>query len=168
MTRSVTMSSKQGFTLIELVIVIVILGILAVVALPRFVDFADDARVSVLKAAANSINTAVTQVRAAHLLAPNQAIVLEGTTVAVSLLAPNAPKASANLATIAGLSTDDFEQVPPASAATANSPATSATQIAFIPRSAAASAKGLNCNLVYTEPASATVAPTVVIFSSGC
>jgi len=39
---------KNGFTLIELIIVIVILGILATVAAPRFIDLSSDARKSML------------------------------------------------------------------------------------------------------------------------
>ena len=42
------MKNKQGFTLIELVIVIVILGVLAVTALPKFVDLGNDARRAIL------------------------------------------------------------------------------------------------------------------------
>ncbi|WP_275661231.1 type II secretion system protein [Vibrio mediterranei] len=42
---------RNGFTLIELVVVIVILGILAVSAAPRFLNLTSDARVSVLKGA---------------------------------------------------------------------------------------------------------------------
>ncbi|HAA96802.1 MAG TPA: type II secretion system protein, partial [Alteromonas macleodii] len=42
-------STQQGFTLIELIIVIVLLGILAVTAAPKFLNLQDDARDSVLQ-----------------------------------------------------------------------------------------------------------------------
>lgn len=45
MTSSQT---KQGFTLIELIIVIVILGILAVVAVPRFINLSTDAKIATM------------------------------------------------------------------------------------------------------------------------
>ncbi|GAB7220680.1 prepilin-type N-terminal cleavage/methylation domain-containing protein [Vibrio comitans] len=44
--------SKNGFTLIELIVVIVIIAVLAVVAAPRFLDLNSDARESMLQGAA--------------------------------------------------------------------------------------------------------------------
>ncbi|MEZ9132687.1 prepilin-type N-terminal cleavage/methylation domain-containing protein [Vibrio breoganii] len=44
--------SKNGFTLIELVVVIVIIAVLAVMAAPRFLDLNSDARESMLQGAA--------------------------------------------------------------------------------------------------------------------
>ncbi|TEW54989.1 type II secretion system protein [Psychromonas sp. RZ22] len=44
------MDKRQGFTLIELVLVIVILAIMAVVALPKFINIQDDAKLSSMKA----------------------------------------------------------------------------------------------------------------------
>lgn len=53
---------KQGFTLIELIVVIVILGILAVVAAPKFIDLQSDARISVLQGFKGAIEGANTMV----------------------------------------------------------------------------------------------------------
>lgn len=44
--------SRNGFTLIELIVVIVIIAVLAVVAAPRFLDLNSDARESMLKGVA--------------------------------------------------------------------------------------------------------------------
>ena len=51
-------STQQGFTLIELIIVIVLLGILAVTAAPKFLNLQDDARDSVLQGIAGSLESA--------------------------------------------------------------------------------------------------------------
>ncbi|OEF28468.1 type II secretion system protein [Vibrio rumoiensis] len=52
------MNTKNGFTLIELVVVIVILGILAVTAAPKFLNLQDDAKVSAVKGLAGAIKGA--------------------------------------------------------------------------------------------------------------
>jgi len=43
------MINKQGFTLIELVVVIVILGIIGAVSLPKFINLSSDARIASLQ-----------------------------------------------------------------------------------------------------------------------
>jgi MSHA pilin protein MshA len=52
------MQNKQGFTLIELIIVIVILGVLSVVAAPKFIDISSDARIAKLEALEGSMRSA--------------------------------------------------------------------------------------------------------------
>jgi prepilin-type N-terminal cleavage/methylation domain-containing protein len=62
------MKNKQGFTLIELIIVIVILGVLAVVAAPRFMNLSDDARRSTFIATGSAFRAGVEQVHIAWLI----------------------------------------------------------------------------------------------------
>ncbi len=61
---------KQGFTLIELVVVIIVLGIIAVIALPKFIDFRTDADASVLKGMQGSLKSARDLVAAQIALRP--------------------------------------------------------------------------------------------------
>ena len=59
---------KQGFTLIELVVVIVILGILSAFALPRFANLGGDARAAAIEGMGGSIKSASSIVRSACLV----------------------------------------------------------------------------------------------------
>ena len=65
------LNNKQGFTLIELVIVIVILGILAASAAPKFIDLTDEAEQSVFLGIAAAFKSGVNQVHIAWLVRGN-------------------------------------------------------------------------------------------------
>ena len=70
------MSKKNGFTLIELVVVIVILGILAATAAPKFIDLTDDAEEAVFTGIAAAFKNGVYQVHMAWLVRGNGKAIL--------------------------------------------------------------------------------------------
>lgn len=57
-------TSKQGFTIIELVVVIAVLGILAATALPRFINVNAQARAGAIQALAGSVKSSIALVYA--------------------------------------------------------------------------------------------------------
>lgn len=73
------MKKQQGFTLIELIIVIVILGILAVTAAPRFIDLQGDARAAALDGVAAALQGGSQLVYAKAAIGGDQAT--EGATI---------------------------------------------------------------------------------------
>ncbi|AEA34096.1 prepilin-type N-terminal cleavage/methylation domain-containing protein [Hippea maritima] len=80
---------KEGFTLIELIIVIVILGILAAVAVPKFAGLTKEAKISAVKGFAGSVRAAMNIVHGKWLVQDNSSIdnvtLEDGTTVYVCL-----------------------------------------------------------------------------------
>ncbi|MEC9488790.1 MAG: prepilin-type N-terminal cleavage/methylation domain-containing protein [Halanaerobium sp.] len=65
--------SKEGFTLIELMIVIVVIGILAAIAVPRIADVRSKASVAVIKSDLHNIQTSLEMFYVEHDQYPDSA-----------------------------------------------------------------------------------------------
>ena len=79
------MNTRQGFTLIELVIVLVVLGILSAIAIPRYISMQSQARLATLNGLLGTLNAAIPIVKASWIAAgkPSTVTLDNGATVAV-------------------------------------------------------------------------------------
>ena len=147
------MKQKQGFTLIELVVVIIILGILAVTAAPKFINLQADARVAALGGLQGALNGANTLLYSKAALAGSQnaasASVENGEGTAVALAFGNMQATSDSISAGADVDlTNDWVL------------ATSGSSVTIRQTDAPAS-----CILTYTPAASAGVSAEVSIVS---
>jgi MSHA pilin protein MshA len=136
-----------GFTLIELVVVIALLGILAAFALPRFASLEGEARSATVQGLSGSIRSASAMAHGLFLATGATPVSMEGNSIDIVNGYPSAATVALTLSDTSGF----------------DAPVVAGTSSTIAKTGAA----GV-CQVVYTEPAGANLAPTITASTGGC
>ena len=171
---------KNGFTLIELVVVIIILAILSVIAVPRFIELQSDARISSLKGLKGEMHSIMNVLYSISVLQgleskpaedgddqtdDKNVIIIDGKEVRLAYGYP-AANASQSWAILIMAAFEDSAHNPERPADWYFHNDGRYNYIRFMTQSKKYS--GDNCYLKYTEASSPTTPPVFEIVDSGC